>query len=168
MINGWAYNAIYRSSSERTAALDGWMHYYNHERRHSARGHQPPIARLNERTNLTGSYSSPPPGARSARSHAAVSLSKTRAYRLRERGRAPAFAAPIHAGRNGPLSAGTPAGFVPAGLRLLTRDTAPSCLFQRSTLLEAWPGVGGWCSTRAHRSCLSRLPPGLQRARAGG
>ena len=54
--NGWAYGAIYRSSRERTAALDGWLWHYNHRRRHSALGHQTPIARLHERNNLTGSY----------------------------------------------------------------------------------------------------------------
>ncbi|TML66110.1 MAG: IS481 family transposase [Actinobacteria bacterium] len=53
LLNGWAYGAIYRSSNERTAALDGWLWYYNHRRRHSALGHQPPISR----TNLLGSYS---------------------------------------------------------------------------------------------------------------
>jgi transposase InsO family protein len=53
---GWAYGAIYRTSSERTAALDGWLWHYNHQRRHSALGHQPPIARLTERTNLLGTY----------------------------------------------------------------------------------------------------------------
>ena len=52
LTNGWAYGAIYRSSAERTAALDGWLWYYNHRRRHSALGHQPPITR----TNLLGSY----------------------------------------------------------------------------------------------------------------
>jgi transposase InsO family protein len=52
MLNGWAYGAIYRSSSERTTALDGWLWHYNHQRRHSALGHQPPISR----TNLLGSY----------------------------------------------------------------------------------------------------------------
>ncbi len=52
MLNAWAYGAIYRSSSERTAALDGWLWHYNHRRRHSALGHQPPITR----TNLLGSY----------------------------------------------------------------------------------------------------------------
>ena len=46
---GWAYGAIYRTSTERTAALDGWLWHYNHHRKHSALGHQPPIARLNER-----------------------------------------------------------------------------------------------------------------------
>jgi transposase InsO family protein len=56
LLGGWAYGAIYRTSSERTAALDGWLWYYNHQRRHSALGHQPPIARLNERTNLLGTY----------------------------------------------------------------------------------------------------------------
>ena len=28
MLNAWAYGAIYRSSSERTAALDGWLWHY--------------------------------------------------------------------------------------------------------------------------------------------
>jgi transposase InsO family protein len=49
---GWAYGAIYGSSRERTTALDGWLWHYNHRRRHSALGHQPPI----NRTNLLGSY----------------------------------------------------------------------------------------------------------------
>ena len=57
MLGGWAYGAIYRTSAERTAALDGWLHHYNHHRRHSALSHQPPIARLNERTNLPRTYS---------------------------------------------------------------------------------------------------------------
>ena len=56
MLGGWAYGAIYRDSSERTAALDGWLWTYNHHRRHSALGHKPPIARLNELNNLLGSY----------------------------------------------------------------------------------------------------------------
>ncbi len=29
LINGWAYGAIYRSSNERTTALDGWLWQYN-------------------------------------------------------------------------------------------------------------------------------------------
>jgi transposase InsO family protein len=56
LLGGWAYGALYRNSTERTAALDGWIDYYNHHRRHSALGHKPPIARLNERTNLLGTY----------------------------------------------------------------------------------------------------------------
>jgi len=54
MLSGWAYGAIYGSSRERTAALDGWLWRYNHHRRHSAIGRQTPITRLN---NLLGSYS---------------------------------------------------------------------------------------------------------------
>jgi transposase InsO family protein len=57
MLGGWAYGAIYRTSTERTAALDGWIWWYNHRRRHSALGHQAPIARLNERTNVLSTYS---------------------------------------------------------------------------------------------------------------
>jgi len=56
LLGGWAYGATYRSSSERTATLDGWLWRYNHHRRHSALGHKTPIARLNERTNLLGTY----------------------------------------------------------------------------------------------------------------
>jgi len=56
LLSGWAYGAIYRDSTERTAALDGWLWHYNHHRRHSALGHKPPVARLNERTNLLGTY----------------------------------------------------------------------------------------------------------------
>jgi transposase InsO family protein len=53
MLAGWAYGAIYATSTERTKALDGWLYHYNHHRRHSALGHQPPITRLN---NLLGTY----------------------------------------------------------------------------------------------------------------
>jgi transposase InsO family protein len=52
MLAGWAHGPIYGSSRERTQALDGWLFHYNHRRRHSALGHQPPISR----TNLLGSY----------------------------------------------------------------------------------------------------------------
>jgi transposase InsO family protein len=57
MLSGWAYGAIYRNSHERTAALDGWLFHYNHHRKHSALSHKPPITRVNERTNLLGTYS---------------------------------------------------------------------------------------------------------------
>jgi transposase InsO family protein len=40
------------SGHERTAALDGWLHHYNHHRRHSALSHQPPVTR----TNVLGTY----------------------------------------------------------------------------------------------------------------
>jgi transposase InsO family protein len=56
LLGGWAYGAVYRESSERTSALDGWLWHYNHQRRHTALGHKTPIARLNERTNLLGTY----------------------------------------------------------------------------------------------------------------
>jgi transposase InsO family protein len=54
MLGGWAYGAIYSSSRERTAALDGWLWHYNHRRSHQAIGRQTPITRLN---NLLGTYS---------------------------------------------------------------------------------------------------------------
>jgi transposase InsO family protein len=52
LLAGWAYGAVYGSSEERTQALDGWLWHYNHRRRHSALGRQPPVSR----TNLLGSY----------------------------------------------------------------------------------------------------------------
>jgi len=57
MLGGWAYGAIYRTSEERTAALAGWIDFYNRRRPHGALSHKPPIARLNELNNLLGSYS---------------------------------------------------------------------------------------------------------------
>ena len=52
LLTGWAYGAIYASSQERTTALDGWLHHYNHHRRHSALSHRPPVSR----TNVLGTY----------------------------------------------------------------------------------------------------------------
>ncbi len=59
MLGGWAYGAIYRSSAERTAALSGWLEFYNWRRPHGSLSHKPPGARLGElkRNNLVGSYS---------------------------------------------------------------------------------------------------------------
>jgi transposase InsO family protein len=57
LLGGWAYGAIYRDSTERTAALAGWIDFYNRRRPHGALSHKPPIARLNELNNPLGSYS---------------------------------------------------------------------------------------------------------------
>jgi transposase InsO family protein len=57
LLGGWAYGAIYRDSTERNAALAGWLDFYNRRRPHGALSHKPPIARLNELNNLLGSYS---------------------------------------------------------------------------------------------------------------
>jgi transposase InsO family protein len=56
MLAEWAYAAIYRDSTERTAALDGWLWRYNYKRNHGAIGRKPPAARLTELNNLLGSY----------------------------------------------------------------------------------------------------------------
>jgi transposase InsO family protein len=56
LLSGWAYGAIYASSQERTAGLDGWLWTYNHRRPHGALGHKSPIARLTALNNLAGSY----------------------------------------------------------------------------------------------------------------
>jgi transposase InsO family protein len=57
MLAGWAYSgAVYRSSTERTAALEGWLWRYNFKRPHGSLGRTPPAARLAELNNALGSY----------------------------------------------------------------------------------------------------------------
>jgi len=56
MLGGWAYGAVYRSSAERTAALEGWLWRYNFRRPHGSLGRRPPAARLAELNNALGSY----------------------------------------------------------------------------------------------------------------
>ncbi len=57
MLGGWAYAAIYRSSNERTAALAGWLEFYNYKRPHGSLSKRPPGTRLTELNNVIGSYS---------------------------------------------------------------------------------------------------------------
>jgi transposase InsO family protein len=57
MLGGWAYAAIYRSSAERGAALEGWLWRYNFRRPHGSLGRKTPAARLRELNNPLGSYS---------------------------------------------------------------------------------------------------------------
>jgi transposase InsO family protein len=54
MTAGWAFRRLYASESQRRKALPGWIHEYNHHRRHTAIGGHPPISRL---TNLSEQYS---------------------------------------------------------------------------------------------------------------
>ena len=49
---GWNDGAIYATSRERAAALDGRLWTYNHRRRHGALSHKPPIAHLDGLNNL--------------------------------------------------------------------------------------------------------------------
>ena len=56
MLGGWAYGAIYRDSAQRTAALSGWLDFYNWRRPHGSLRHKPPGARLAELNNVAGSY----------------------------------------------------------------------------------------------------------------
>ena len=56
LVDGWAYRAVYRSSHERTAALRGFLEFYNSRRPHRALGGRSPTARLTELTNLAGAY----------------------------------------------------------------------------------------------------------------
>ncbi len=56
MLGGWAYGAIYASSTQRTAALSSWLEEYNYRRPHGSLSHKPPGTRLRELNNLLGSY----------------------------------------------------------------------------------------------------------------
>ena len=57
MLGGAIYNGlIYRNSSERTAALAGWLEFYNWYRPHGSLAKRPPGARLAELNNVVGSY----------------------------------------------------------------------------------------------------------------
>jgi transposase-like protein len=47
LLEEWAYVRPYASEAERVAALDDWLHLYNHHRHHSAIG-GPPISRVND------------------------------------------------------------------------------------------------------------------------
>jgi len=54
LINSWAYGAVYHTSAERTAALAGWLDWYNRLRPHRSLGRKPPLSRLAEMNNLLG------------------------------------------------------------------------------------------------------------------
>jgi transposase InsO family protein len=53
LINEWAHERVYGSSTERAAALPLFLQRYNFRRPHSSLGHQPPASRL---TNVAGNY----------------------------------------------------------------------------------------------------------------
>jgi transposase InsO family protein len=53
LLEEWAYVRPYISDEERSAALDDWLHLYNHHRHHTAIG-GPPISLVND---LPGQYS---------------------------------------------------------------------------------------------------------------
>ncbi len=57
LLGGWAYGAIYGSSTERERALAGWLNFHNHRRPHGSLNRQAPMTRLNAlMNNLLGSY----------------------------------------------------------------------------------------------------------------
>lgn len=56
MLGAWAYGAIYGSSAERSAALPGWLEFYNWRRPHGSLTNKPPGTRLNELNNLARTY----------------------------------------------------------------------------------------------------------------
>ena len=53
LLDEWAYVRPYSSDAERIAALDDWLHLYNHHRHHTALG-GPPASRV---PNLCGQNS---------------------------------------------------------------------------------------------------------------
>lgn len=58
MVDGWAYDAIYGSSRERTAALPAWLDRYNRMRPHRSLGRMPPMTRLAQlnANNVAGAH----------------------------------------------------------------------------------------------------------------
>ena len=52
LLREWAYGVAYLSSTQRTATLERWLHYYNWHRRHTALNGQPPISRVVAADNL--------------------------------------------------------------------------------------------------------------------
>jgi transposase InsO family protein len=57
LLDGCAYGAVYPRSEHRTAALTGWLDFYNHRRPHGSLSHQPPMSRLLQlMINVPGSY----------------------------------------------------------------------------------------------------------------
>jgi transposase InsO family protein len=53
LLDDWAYVRVYRSETQRTQALQRWLHLYNHHRSHTSLGGQAPMTRVN---NLPGQY----------------------------------------------------------------------------------------------------------------
>jgi len=53
LLNEWAYERLYGSSAERSAALPLYLERYNYRRPHGSLGHQPPASRL---TDVIGNY----------------------------------------------------------------------------------------------------------------
>src|SRR5213592_1232229 len=53
LLNEWAYDRIYGSSTERAAALPRYLERYNFRRPHGSLSHKPPASRL---TNVPGNY----------------------------------------------------------------------------------------------------------------
>ena len=51
-LRDWAYAKPYRSSKQREAALEPFIHRYNWHRPHSALSHQPPMSRIPAMSNL--------------------------------------------------------------------------------------------------------------------
>jgi len=46
LLREWAYRFTFRSSAQRQALLDPYLHFYNHHRAHRSLGELPPISRL--------------------------------------------------------------------------------------------------------------------------
>jgi transposase InsO family protein len=59
LTDGWAHRRIYRHSTERQAALGGWLHFYNRHRPHSGIGGLTPYTRLTalRENNVPGLHS---------------------------------------------------------------------------------------------------------------
>jgi transposase InsO family protein len=59
LTDGWAYDAVYGSSQQRTGALPAWLDRYNRKRPHRSLGRIPPMTRLTQlcANNVAGAHS---------------------------------------------------------------------------------------------------------------
>ena len=59
LTEGWAYGRIYRHSTERQAALGGWLHFHDRRRPHSGIGGLTPYQRVSalREKNVPGKHS---------------------------------------------------------------------------------------------------------------
>jgi transposase InsO family protein len=58
LVDGWAYDAVYGSSRERSSALPAWLDRYNRKRPHRSIGRMPPMTRLAQlnANNVVGAH----------------------------------------------------------------------------------------------------------------
>jgi transposase InsO family protein len=67
LLEEWAYVRPYASEAERLAALDEWLHLYNHHRHHTAIGARPSAVSTTQRVTTASDQATPPAAPRRTR-----------------------------------------------------------------------------------------------------